>query len=662
MVKYRKLIQDEIITLEKQNCSCGDWTLVEVKDGFRANYIENVNFSGHITLGIYDGIFELAGGVKKHSAIRNATIHNCTIGDNCFIENIQNYIANYTIGDNCFIQNCNIIYVDGVSSFGNNTQVMVLNETGGREVPIFDGLSAHLAYIIALYRYRPVLINGIKELINKYTESITSANGTIAEGVKIINTSTIHNVKIGSKAVIDSASRLENGSINSNASDPVFIGHDAIAEDFIVSSGAHITDGSSLVRTFVGQGCHLGHQFSSHDSLFFSNCQCENGESCAIFAGPYTVTMHKSSLLISGMFSFLNAGSGSNQSNHMYKLGPIHQGIVERGSKTTSDSYILWPAKIGAFSLVMGRHVHHSDTSNLPFSYLIENGDETYVVPGVNLRSVGTIRDTQKWPKRDKRKDPNKLDFINFNLLSPYTVNKMVKGVEILNDLVKVSGATSTEYSYQGTHIRNSALNKGLSLYGKAINKFFGNSLIKRLENREINSNDDLRAALMSDSERGCGTWLDLSGLILPKAMLSTLLIDIENGKVESVEQIHNFFRDLHSQYYEIEWDWSSQQMQIWHKVDFKTITIEQVIEIIALWKESVVSLDMMLYEDAKKEFSLSSKIGFGMDGKETRRESDFENVRGSFDNNQFVLTVLRHIETKSALGDSVIARLKAIV
>ena len=51
-------------------------------------------------------------------------------------------------------------------------------------------------------------------------------------------------------------------------------------------------------------------------------------------------------------------GSGSNQSNHMYKLGPIHQGAMERGAKTTSDSYILWPARVGAFSLVMGRDVY----------------------------------------------------------------------------------------------------------------------------------------------------------------------------------------------------------------------------------------------------------------------------------------------------------------
>lgn len=84
----------------------------------------------------------------------------------------------------------------------------------------------------------------------------------------------------------------------------------------------------------------------------------------------------------------------------------------------------------------MGRHVNHSDTSNLPFSYLIEQNNTTYLVPGVNLRSVGTIRDAQKWPKRDQRTDTNKLDFINYNLLSPYTVQKMFKGRETLKTCV----------------------------------------------------------------------------------------------------------------------------------------------------------------------------------------------------------------------------------
>ena len=36
----------------------------------------------------------------------------------------------------------------------------------------------------------------------------------------------------------------------------------------------------------------------------------------------------------------------------MYKLGPIHQGILERGAKTSSDSYILWPSRIYQGKLV----------------------------------------------------------------------------------------------------------------------------------------------------------------------------------------------------------------------------------------------------------------------------------------------------------------------
>ena len=105
----------------------------------------------------------------------------------------------------------------------------------------------------------------------------------------------------------------------------------------------------------------------------------------------------------------------------------------------------------------MGRHVNHADTSNLPFSYLIEQRNTTYLVPGVNLRSVGTIRDAQKWPRRDKRQDPNRLDYINYNLLSPYTIQKMFKGRSILKELRRVSGETSEIYSYQSAKIKNTS-------------------------------------------------------------------------------------------------------------------------------------------------------------------------------------------------------------
>ena len=161
---------------------------------------------------------------------------------------------------------------------------------------------------------------------------------------------------------------MENGSVNSNSHDPVYIGDGVMATNFIFSSGSYIADSAKIINCFIGQACKVSHNFSAHDTLAFANCTFENGEACAIFAGPYTVTMHKSSLLIAGMYSFLNAGSGSNQSNPMYELVPIHQGLVERGSNTTRAFYILWSANIGSFSLVLVRPFYPSDLSIFPFS------------------------------------------------------------------------------------------------------------------------------------------------------------------------------------------------------------------------------------------------------------------------------------------------------
>lgn len=661
MINFRSLTDEEINRLESQLCSASDWKDVWVAERFTPDYVHHARFSGKVCLGVFEHEFTLPGGICKHSGLSYVTLHNVTVGDNCCIENVKNYIANYEIGAYTFIENVDIILVDRKSRFGNGVEVSVLNETGGREVMIHDRLSAHQAYIMALYRHRPQLIERMKALVEAYADEHASDRGTIGSHVTIVNSGYIKNVRIGDYCEIEGAGRLKNGSINSNVDDPVHIGYGVVCDDFIISSGSHIEDGTMMTRCFVGQACHMGHNYSASDSLFFSNCQEENGEACAIFAGPFTVTHHKSTLLIAGMFSFMNAGSGSNQSNHMYKLGPIHQGALERGAKTTSDSYILWPARIGAFSLVMGRHVNHPDTSDLPFSYLIEDKNTTYLVPGVNLRSVGTIRDAQKWPKRDLRKDTFRLDQINYNLLSPYTIQKMMKGRSILKELERVSGETSETYSYQSAKIKNSALNKGIKFYETAIHKFLGNSVIKRLEEIHFKNDEEVRQRLLPDTSIGQGEWVDISGLIAPKTEIERLMSDIETGVLHTVNQIHDRFAEMHANYYTYEWTWAYGKMLEFYGLDAKTITAKDIINIVHQWQQSVVWLDKMVYEDAKKEFSLSSMTGFGADGSKEEQMLDFEQVRGVFESNPFVTAVLKHIEVKTELGNELVARLSNI-
>lgn len=659
---YRQLTEQEILQLKSQFCTAEDWATIEVDCRFSPHNVYYTRFSGKVRLGVFEHEFTLAGGMKKHAGLYHATLHNVTVGNHCCIENVKNYIANYQIGDYTFIENVDIILVDGRSKFGNGVDVAVLNETGGREVTIYDHLSAHQAYIMALYRHRPKLIEQMRYIVDQYAEENASEMGTIGEHVTIVDAGYIKNVRVGDYCEIAGASRLKNGSLNSNREAPVHVGCGVICDDFIVSSGSSIEDASMLTRCFVGQACHIGHSYSASDSLFFSNCQEENGEACAIFAGPFTVTHHKSTLLIAGMFSFMNAGSGSNQSNHMYKLGPIHQGVMERGAKTTSDSYILWPARVGAFSLVMGRHVNNADTSNLPFSYLIEQQNTTYLVPGVNLRSVGTVRDAQKWPKRDKRTDSHRLDQINYNLLSPYTIQKMMKGCDILKDLRRVSGEISDTYSYQSAKIKNSSLNNGIKLYETAIHKFLGNSIIKRLEEIKFQSDEEIRARLQPDTEIGSGEWVDVSGLITPKGEIERLMMDIENGEVVNVQQLHERFVEMHQHYYTYEWTWAYEKILSFYGLNPQTITAKDVVKIVKQWQEAVVGLDKMLYADAKKEFSLASMTGFGADGSRTEKEQDFEQVRGAFESNPFVTAVLQHIEVKTALGNELIERLTPLI
>ena len=655
---YRKLTDKEIATLTVYGCSAENWNEVEVAEKFSPNYLCNVHFSGKNKLGTYNRVFELAGGFKKHAGLNNCCLHNCEVGNDVFIDKVHNYIANYKIGDNSYIENVNLILVEGESAFGNGVKVPVMNEGGGREIPIYDELSAPLAYILTLYRHRPELIHNLQLLIDAYAATLKSSVGTIGHGVRIVNCGSIKNVRIGNSAVIEGASLLENGSINSNEQAPVLVGSGVKCNDFILCSGVSVTDSTLISRCFVGQGCIMGKHYSALDSLFFSNCQGLHGEATAIFAGPYTVSHHKSTLLIAGMFSFLNAGSGSNQSNHMYKLGPIHQGICERGSKTTSDSYLLWPARIGAFTLVMGRHYKHSDTSDLPFSYLIENATESFLVPGVNLRSVGTIRDAQKWPKRDNRKDSHKIDPINFNLLSPYTIGKMMKGVEVLSNLKQIAGETTDVYTYQNCSIKNSSLRHGLELYTIGIHKFLGNSLITRLKNADLSSIDKVRERLKPDFEKGSGEWIDLSGLIAPKKVIDELLLQIETNQF-NLTDIQYELDNIHLEYYDYEWTWAKEKLEAYWNKSIAEITLNDIISTIETWKTSVVKLDKMIYNDANKEFNLNSKTGFGVDGNEEQKHKDFESVRGNFENNPFVLEVQNHIKLKTELGDELIARLK---
>jgi hypothetical protein len=507
---YRHLTQEETDKLLSQNCFADNWTDITVAERFSPENILNTRFDGSVKLGIYSGTIELEKNISKKCGIYNSFISNCEIGDHVYISDVRN-LSNYIIEGDVAISNVGSLIVNEESAFGNGTEIEVLNEGGGRGLPIFDRLSSQTGYLTVLYRHDKDFTCKMLGLIREYCESKLSNRGLVQTGARIKDSLIIHNVFVGSYATISGASLLERGTIRSCKEAPVFIGIGVVAKEFIVLSGSVIDGGVILDKCFAGQGVRIGKQFSAENSVFFANCEAFHGEACSLFAGPYTVTHHKSTLMIASLASFFNAGSGTNQSNHMYKLGPLHQGILERGSKTGSFSYLLFPVHIGAYTVVMGKHYSNFDTSDFPFSYISEERGKSELTPAMNLFTVGTRRDIDKWPARDRRKDPDKLDLIHFDLFNPYIVGKIINGINILNELAEKTDKQHDYINYKGISIHRLLLKTTRKYYELALKLYIGQEVVKHIQDLNNNSTrTDLGNMLTAKATDGPGKWVEI--------------------------------------------------------------------------------------------------------------------------------------------------------
>lgn len=548
-MEYRKLTDEEIITLEDRSCWAEDWNNINVSDDFKPKYMHRVMLYGEVTIGAFEKNVEVSKGFWKHSGINNATLRNVTIGDDCLIENIGNYINNYDIGDDCHISNISTIETTEGATYGEGNLVSVLNEVGDGNVILFRELNSQFAAFMVKHFGDRELKDAIRRIIREEIEMTTPDRGTIGNRVKIVNTKEITNTVVGDDCEINGAARLSDTTIMSSPNATVYIGTGVICENSIISDGSSIINSVKMQDCFVGEACHISNGFTASASVFFANSYMSNGETCAAFCGPFTASHHKSSLLIGSMFSFYNAGSATNFSNHAYKMGPMHWGILERGTKTASGAYVLMPATIGTFSVCFGKLMHHPDTRNLPFSYLTAYGDTMCLSPGRNITTVGLYRDIQKWPKRDLRPKGSQKSIVNFDWLSPFSVGEIEKGKKILEALRDASGEDVSKYNFHEYVINGSSLKKGIKYYDIALRIYMG-AVLKRVRKRDPDLNPPATTT-------GTGDWNDLSGLLLPDSEERRIIKDIKNGTLDTVEKIINRFIEINEHYREYQWTWT---------------------------------------------------------------------------------------------------------
>ena len=568
----RNLTQEEIAILTRQGCIAENWSSVQVKDEFNPQYVSNVEFYGQVTLGTFQKDIEVAPGFKKHSGIHYATLRNTIIGDDCLIEHVGT------------------INTTDDATFGQGIVISVLNEVGDGNVMIFDGLNSQLASLMVKYEHDREFTQAIRTLIQNKVELTAKSVTTIGNGVRISHTTAIVNCHISDGCQIDGVLRLQDCTLKSMPGAVVKVGVGVICENSVIYNGSSVLNNAKLENCFVGEACTITDGFTAESSLFFANCFMSNGEACAAFCGPFSASHHKSSLLIGGMFSFYNAGSATNFSNHAYKMGPMHWGVLDRGTKTASGSYILMPAHIGTFSVCFGKLMHHPDTRKLPFSYLIAYGDEMFLIPGRNLTTVGLYRDIRKWPKRDKRPDEARNSIVNFDWLSPFSVGGIMVAKRTLEGLREISGDVAT-YNFHDYVIKNSSLKKGIKYYDIALRIYMG-AVMKR------------HILEVPRSTVGTGKWSDLSGLLIPLSEELRIVEAIKSGELSTIGAIREEFITANRNYSEYRWAWSYRLIREYYGIEGEITEkdAERVMEDYITARRAWIA---EIRKDAVKEFEL---------------------------------------------------------
>ncbi len=595
MNDYRPLTSEEIEVLKSNDCWAEDWTSVNVSENFKPNFMHRVMLYGEVNIGGFDKNVEVSQGFVKHSGINNATLRNVTIGDDCLIENVGNFINNYTIGDDCYISNISTMETTEGATYGEGNLVSVLNEVGEGNVILFSDLNSQLAAFMVKHFSDKELKEKIRLLIKSDIDTKMPERGQIGNNVKIINTKEITNCVINDFCEVNGASRLSDctllGSIHGN----VYIGTGVIAENSIIAEGSSVINSVKIQDCFIGETCQLSNGFTASASVFFANSYMSNGEACAAFCGPFTASHHKSSLLIGGMFSFYNAGSATNFSNHAYKMGPMHWGILERGSKTASGAYLLMPATLGTYSVCFGKLMHHPDTRNLPFAYLIADGDKMFLIPGRNITTVGLYRDIKKWPKRDLRAPENRKSIVNFDWLSPFSVGEVLKGKKILENLREVTGDNVSQYLYHEYIIPATSLHKGIKYYDIALRIYMG-AVLKRVLKRDP-------SITPPNTQIGLGDWDDLSGLLLPVSEEERIINDLKDGNIETIQELIDRFENIDANYREYQWTWTYKMICDYYGIN--EITLEDANRIHEDYIKARRSWIAEIKKDAEKEFAM---------------------------------------------------------
>ncbi|MFC1653041.1 DUF4954 family protein, partial [Planctomycetota bacterium] len=461
---WRSLHSHEVEHLVKNGNYADNWDHVRVTEEFDPGIIRNNEFFGLVRMG------RLRHAVLEHhdlqvpTGITNSTIVSCDLGDNAAIHNVR-YLAHYIIGNRCILLNIDEMHTTNYAKFGNgivkdgeSEKVRVwldlMNETGSRQVLLFNGMISADAYLWAKYRDDTALQSSLKKITQETFDRRRGYYSTVGDQCVIKNSRIIKDVKIGSHCYIKGTNKLKNLTINSTQEEPTQIGEGVEMVNGIIGLGCHTFYGCKAVRFVMGNNCNLKYGARLLNSFLGDNSTVSCCEILNNLIFPAHEQHHNNSFLIATCVmgqSNLAAGAtiGSNH-NSRANDNEIQAG---RGFWPGLCTSVKHSCRFASFVLLAKADYPAEMDIPLPFALLSNNTSQDCleVLPAFwwlyNMYALA--RNTWKFQNRDKRK--TKVQNIEFDSLAPDTIEEIFQARALLERWV---GQASLRSQGQDPHTK----------------------------------------------------------------------------------------------------------------------------------------------------------------------------------------------------------------
>ncbi|HEX4374092.1 MAG TPA: DUF4954 family protein, partial [Puia sp.] len=620
-IDHRKLTAGEIETLVRNRNTSDDWNNILVSDAFTADLVMDCKFFGLIRIGKLEPYYLEFNNLRRPVGLYSSTIISSDLGDNVVIDNV-NYLSHYIIGNDVMIVNTNEVATTDHSKFGNGILkegepesiriwMEVCNENGGRGIIPFDGMLPGDAYLWSRFRDNKILQNKFKEFTEKKFDNRRGYYGKIGDRTIIKNCKIIKDVLIGSDAYLKGANKLKNLTINSSAEASSQIGEGCELVNGIVDYGCRIFYGVKAVRFIMASHSQLKYGARLINSYLGNNSTISCCEVLNSLIFPAHEQHHNNSFLCAALLNGQSnmAAAATIGSNHNSRSadGEI---IAGRGFWPGLSVSLKHNSKFASFCIIAKGAYPSELNIPIPFSLISNNESENELVimPAYwfMYNMYALARNAWKYADRDKRNDKTQL--LEFDFLAPDSVNEMIsslflfekftgkayvdqyekgkryseeKIIDIGKKLLESKKEIVDELNIFADGFENNKrktklikVYRAYHLFKELVSYYAVKQLISYIKTNQLKKFEQIQRSLPARTV--ITEWTNVGGQLIPKSSLEKFLRQIDNNKIKSWEQVHQFYKDEGIDYAKNKLFHSLAALKKIHEIDIKKISAKQ--------------------------------------------------------------------------------------